>query len=531
MLDQKNITLQDALKATGQISEAALSRAIAASAQSNRRLEETLVELGLMKDEDLAAFLADWLDLPLVTEGELRPLENLPLDLGFLRRSDIAPVQMDTDTGQWKLAFADPRNDDLIRTVEYYLGAGIDLCVASRRTISDALGRLSPDTDIQRGDYSVEEDIERLVASANDGPVVALVQDLIARAVDTGASDIHIEALDTHAQIRYRTDGQLRRDRTISASERRAVVSRLKLMADLNISELRHPQDGRIRLAVRGRNIDLRLSTLPTQYGESAVLRVLDQSRLNLTWGALGFPPDKITALERLIRAPHGIILVTGPTGSGKTTTLYTALSQLDAEALKIITIEDPVEYSLPGINQVQVEPQIDMSFASALRAVLRQDPDVVLVGEIRDQETAEHAVRAALMGRLVFSTVHTNSAIGAITRLRDLGVPSFLLGSTLRAILSQRLVRKYCGACHGEGCADCGDTGYAGRTVVSELLEMDGTLSGLVSDGAQEGALTRAAEAAGFRPISVDAARCVEDGVSSAAEVSAVLGDVADGG
>lgn len=515
MLKKRDLELIAALTNAGILTDVALSRVKAASEESNLLVEQTLVKLGLMKDEDLAAFLANWLDIPLFDQSHFELIDTDILDQAFLERANVAPVSQDIETGTMTLAFVDPRNADMAKTIAFHLGQQISIGVASARTVSGVLEQMF-DNHVGPTDenFETDDDVERLVASANDGPVVSLVQEIIAKAVDDGASDIHIEAQDSHAQVRYRVDGRLQRVRSLTGAECKAAVSRLKIMADLNISEVRRPQDGRIRTVARGRNIDLRLSTLPTQFGESVVMRVLDQSRLKLEWGALGFEDARIAQLNELVKSPNGIFLVTGPTGSGKTTTLYTALAQLDAEKLKIITVEDPIEYSLQGINQVQVQPEIDMTFGSALRAVLRQDPDVVLVGEIRDAETAENAVRAALMGRLVLSTIHTNSAVGAINRLVDLGVPPFLLGATLRGVLSQRLVR---------GIGSGGE--HSGRVVVSELLELDSELRDAVGEGVSGPNLLALAKSKGFKTLADNGAALAAQGLTSAEEILRVVG------
>lgn len=529
MLKKRDTDLLIALGKTTLISESSLMRAQKASDESNLRIEQALVELGLMKDEDLADFLSSWLDIPhftLVDFDEKIDKTILP-SFEFMRNAQVAPVSIKEDEEAITFACVDPQNMDTLKTLEFHLGKSVHIGVGTNQTIMAALDRLDEQLDTALAITDTDNDIERLVASANDGPVVNMVQDIIAKAVDNFASDIHIESQANNAQIRYRIDGMLSSTKIISSTDCRSIISRLKIMADLNISEIRRPQDGRIRSTVRGRDIDLRLSTLPTQFGESVVMRVLDQSRLSLNWNSLGFDKDRINALENLIHLPNGIILVTGPTGSGKTTTLYTALSQLDTNHQKIITVEDPIEYSLPGINQVQVHPEIDVTFAAALRTILRQDPDVILVGEIRDSETAENAVRAALMGRLVLSTIHTNSAVGAIDRLLDLGVPSFLLGATLRGILSQRLVRKTCSICNGVGCSTCQETGYVGRQVASELLEIDTELQEAISSGLQGHKLFDLARRKGFRTLQENTQDMILDNLTTEEEAYRAAGKI----
>ena len=326
-------------------------------------------------------------------------------------------------------------------------------------------------------------------------------------------------------QVRALTAGQEQLHTTNPTDKLAAVDSRVKVMAEHNISEKRRPQDGRITTAVRGRNVDIRVSTLPTQFGESVVMRLLDQESVELDWSALGFEPGRIQSLRQIVKQPNGIFLVAGPTGSGKTTTLYTALKEINQEDRKIVTVEDPVEYSMEGGNQSQVDMAIDMSFAKALRAILRQDPDVVMVGEIRDQETAEIAVRAALIGRLVLSTVHTNDSLAAITRLGDLGVPEFLLASTLRGVLSQRLVRRICRECDGQGGTCCKNSGTKGRQVISELLSITPDLSEAIAKGESLTSLLALAKEQGFTTMRTDADRVLASGSATREAVERAIG------
>ena len=316
--------------------------------------------------------------------------------------------------------------------------------------------------------------VEDLLETADDAPIIRMLNALLTQAARDGASDIHIEPYERHSSVRFRVDGSLREVVQPNRALHAALISRLKIMADLDIAEKRLPQDGRISLRLGTRAIDVRVSTLPSAHGERAVLRLLDKSEGRLTLEAVGMQGDTLARFEQLVVQPHGIILVTGPTGSGKTTTLYAALQRLDATQGNIMTVEDPIEYELPGVGQTQVNAKIDLTFAKALRAILRQDPDVIMIGEIRDFETAQIAIQASLTGHLVLATLHTNDATSAITRLTDMGVEPFLLSSSLLGVQAQRLVRKYCGACRGAGCAQCSHTGYAGRTGVFELLVVD---------------------------------------------------------
>jgi general secretion pathway protein E len=335
------------------------------------------------------------------------------------------------------------------------------------------VSEVESDTDLSRMMQDLPA-VEDLLEAADDAPIIRMLNALLTQAARDGASDIHIEPYERHSSVRFRVDGTLREVVQPNRALHAALISRLKIMAELDISEKRLPQDGRISLRLGTRAIDVRVSTLPSAHGERAVLRLLDKSESKLSLEAVGMQGDTLRRFTGLIAQPHGIVLVTGPTGSGKTTTLYAALSRLDATRSNIMTVEDPIEYELPGVGQTQVNPKIDLTFAKALRAILRQDPDIIMIGEIRDFETAQIAIQASLTGHLVLATLHTNDAASAVTRLTDMGVEPFLLSSSLLGVLAQRLVRKVCHACAGKGCEACGHTGYAGRTGLFELLAVD---------------------------------------------------------
>ena len=377
--------------------------------------------------------------------------------------------------------------------------------------------------------------IEDLLETADDAPIIRMLNALLTQAARDGASDIHIEPYERHSSVRFRVDGTLREVVQPNRALHAALISRLKIMAELDISEKRLPQDGRISLRIGTRAVDVRVSTLPSAHGERAVLRLLDKSESRLTLEAVGMQGDVLGRFERLVHQPHGIILVTGPTGSGKTTTLYAALQRLDAAQQNIMTVEDPIEYELPGVGQTQVNAKIDLDFAKALRAILRQDPDVIMIGEIRDFETAQIAIQASLTGHLVLATLHTNDAPSAITRLTDMGVEPFLLSSSLLGVLAQRLVRKLCPQCKrqdGEGrwqpvgCTHCNQTGYKGRTGIYELLVTDDAIRSLVHNRAPESELIAAATAQGLRSMRADGLRLIEAGITSEAEVLSVTRD-----
>ncbi|WP_227287778.1 GspE/PulE family protein [Boseongicola sp. H5] len=525
-------TLDDAdfiayLKKSSDLTEAAAARVLSASIEAGTSVERSLLELGLVSENILFEALANYLAVPLIDAARFDPalVEKLGLETSFLERVGAFPFQIDDKGGPIHIAMADPRSRDVAAGIGFYLGRDVEVALACPSDIKAALGRLSGVSTSGSGDHSAShQDVARLKALANDGPVIKLVNDLIAQAVQERASDIHIEADEIGARVRFRVDGVLWVKSRIPTTNVAAVVSRLKVLGNLNISERRRPQDGRASIMVRGRSVDIRMSTLPTQHGESVVLRLLDRHRLELDWERLGFPAHRITEIETAIAAPNGLFLVAGPTGSGKTTTLYTALSRISSDDRKIVTVEDPVEYALEGINQTQVQPEIDMTFGSALRAILRQDPDVVMVGEIRDEETAAIAVRAALVGRLVLSTIHTNDAISAIDRLRDLGVPDYLLSSTLRGVLSQRLARRLCPSCNGKGCDNCGELGRKGRIVISEFLKVTSSLSSEIKKGGRA-SLLEVARQEGYRTLAQNSEEILAGGLASEGDIIRALG------
>jgi len=528
------------------LDKSAVGRARSAQAKTNERFDLVLSRLGLIPEGSIARILAEFLSLGFV-EGESLP-ERPVLEDGvrpsFLKANRILPIGFNGET--LVVAVADPFNGDAIQSLSFLVDRPIEQRLAAPSDVEKALDRLYQKAEADQEDDetapgivpgdAIEDDVRRLQDLASEAPVIRLVHDLIARAVEQLASDIHIEPREDCVRVRFRIDGILHTVETLPPALRPAVTSRIKIMARLNIAERRLPQDGRIRATVRGKDIDLRVSTMPTLYGESVVLRVLDRSSTRHDFTALGFNAEVLTALKKSLAEPNGIILVTGPTGSGKTTTLYTALGSLDSATQKIFTVEDPVEYELAGINQIQVQPQIGLTFASALRSILRQDPDIIMIGEIRDLETAEIAIQASLTGHLVLSTVHTNSAAATLTRLIEMGVADYLLASSLTAVLAQRLVRRLCacavpaetargvveklwhdaGCGHDErpidelavglrrpaGCEACRHTGYRGRTSIGEMLLMTERLRELLVAKASEHAIAQGAFASGMTSI-----------------------------
>jgi len=468
----------------------------------------------------------------------------------FLRESSVFPFE--SEQGGFRLAVADPSDLAALRAAEIVLGGPVEMQVASFEDIETVLGvRLGSEAQHahEPAAHAKEDDIESLRDLASGAPVVRAVNDLLEKAMDSRASDIHIEPFRKGLVVRMRVDGLLRPVPAPADAPPQALISRIKILAGLNIAERRLPQDGAARLRVARSDIDIRVATMPTQNGESAVIRLLPRDRGLLDMGKLGLAPSDREALNSLLALPHGMIVITGPTGSGKTTTLATMLSVLNTPVRKILTIEDPVEYEIHGVNQSQVKPSIGLTFAAAMRAFVRQDPDVIMVGEIRDPETASIAVHAALTGHLVLTTLHTETAAAAVPRLLDLGVEGFLLRSTLRAVIAQRLVRVLCERCKtietltaahlgmnpyygllgfGEGdavhepsgCERCGGTGYRGRVGVFEVLEVDEAVGSLIGAQADAHAIEKAARGAGMRSMVDDAVDKCRAGTTSAAEV-----------
>ena len=398
----------------------------------------------------------------------------------------------------------------------------------SESSAAAVIGEVESGVDLSRMMQELPA-VEDLLEAANDAPIIRMLNALLTQAAKDGASDIHIEPYERSSAVRFRVDGTLREVVTPNKALHAALISRLKIMAELDIAEKRLPQDGRISLRIGGRAIDVRVSTLPSAHGERAVLRLLDKTESKFTLESLGMSGEVLSGFTSLIRQPHGIVLVTGPTGSGKTTTLYASLGRVDTATTNVLTVEDPIEYELPSIGQTQVNPKIDLTFAKALRAILRQDPDVIMIGEIRDYETAQIAIQASLTGHLVLATVHTNDAPSTVTRLTDMGVEPFLLSSSLLGVLAQRLVRKLCVHCkrvdegglwHPVGCPQCSHTGYKGRTGVYELMVADEAVRALIHSHASEAELQKAAVTAGLRAMREDGQRLVDRGITSLEEV-----------
>ncbi|MGN0858609.1 MAG: type II secretion system ATPase GspE [Stenotrophomonas sp.] len=533
-----------ALAAGGRLKEADLQRAGQLHAEQGGSLLALLVRLGLVSERDQAATTASVLGLPLLDGRQLADdspalLAELPeLPLRFLKQFHACPLAV--DDGVLQLWLADAHDPYPAQAVALASGLPVRVLVGLRSEIDELIERrygqgrseMGQIAEGAEGSEGSLDDIEHLRDLASEAPVIRLVNLVIQRAVELHASDIHIEPFETRLKVRYRVDGVLVDGESPPANLTAAVISRIKIMAKLNIAERRLPQDGRIMLRVQGKELDLRVSTVPTAHGESVVMRLLDRQSVVFDYARLGFDGDFLPQFQQVLAQPHGIVLVTGPTGSGKTTTLYTALSQLNTTDVKIITVEDPVEYQIEGINQIQAKPQIGLDFANALRAIVRQDPDIIMIGEMRDLETARIAIQSALTGHLVLSTLHTNNAAGGITRLLDMGVEDYLLTSTINGILAQRLVRRLDPATaqrypataeqierfglrrlqpQGEiflwkAQPSAGNaTGYSGRTTIVEFLVMNDALRAAIMRRAGMGELEQVARDAGMRTMFED--------------------------
>jgi general secretion pathway protein E len=515
-----------------------------------------LSRLGLISERDLVEAAAEVLHLPMLAARECpdSPPPNVQVSVKFLKAHHVVPItESETEVG---LLVANPLDPYPIDAIRLATGRKVAVRLGLQSEIDDLIeryygsGRSAMGTIVENLSDEAsrsEDDVEHLRDLASEAPVIRLVNLIIQRAVEARASDIHVEPFENRLKVRYRIDGVLEEVEAPPASSTAAVISRIKIMAKLNIAERRLPQDGRIMLRVQGKELDLRVSTVPTSYGESVVMRILDRESVVLDFHKLGFTDEFLPRFQQVLELPHGILLVTGPTGSGKTTTLYTALSKINTPDVKIITVEDPVEYQIEGINQIQAKPQIGLDFAHALRSIVRQDPDVIMIGEMRDLETAKIAIQSALTGHLVLSTLHTNSAAGGITRLLDMGVEDYLLTSTVNGILAQRLVRRL-EPTHAQpyiamrevvdqfklrrfsdadpirlfkpGPSSLTPTGYLGRTTIMEFLVMNDAIRRLVMKHAGEGDIEAAAREAGMRTMYEDGLVKALAGVTTIEEV-----------
>jgi len=531
------------------ITQEQLEAALELQRNSGLRLGEILVSMGAVTETDIARTLARQLGMKFVNPADLKVQPAVARLISEQAAKRYRAIPVDRRGNTLTLAMADPLNVFALDDIAFMTGCEIDPVVTTERGILRAIEQAYRIETIMEEKPPAEEDAEtaRLRELVEEAPIVRLVSNIIDQALEERASDIHIEALEDRVQVRFRIDGLLREVMSPPRSVHGAVVSRIKIMASMDIAERRVPQDGRIQIKDEKRDVDIRVSTLPTIFGEKVVMRLLDKSRAITSLEELGFLPDILSRFRQAIRRPYGIMLVCGPTGSGKTTTLMAALRELNSPTQNIITIEDPVEYQIPGVNQIQTNEKVGLTFATGLRAILRQDPNIVMVGEIRDSETAEIAIRAALTGHLVLSTIHTNEAAGAIPRLIDMGVEPFLVASSLTAVLAQRLARTICRRCKepyelapdaperlaaglptdrpitaytGKGCPYCGNTGYRGRTAIHEFLPVTREIRAAISDRVASATLQEIATRMGMRPLLQDGVAKALKGVTTLEEV-----------
>lgn len=555
--DRPKPRLGERLLSAGVITQAELEAALGQQA-NGQRLGETLVRLGFIEESDLLPFLADQLNVLYIRlrEGVIDPVATKLVPRGLAER--CAALALFSVRGALTVAMADPHNLDSVDQIERVTGLRVRPVLALRNAIEELIPKVygegfqieSLTADMERdavaiGDEVVTLDLESMSSAGDSSPVINLVNYMILQAVRQRASDIHIEASPQHSIVRFRVDGTLREVLRPRREFHPAIISRIKVMAKIDIAEHRMPQDGRIHVVVDQRQIDLRVSTLPTVLGEKAVLRILDRSSVTFRLDELGIPNDQLNTLQKMISKPNGMLLVTGPTGSGKTTTLYSIIELLKSVERNIVTVEDPVEYRLEMINQVHANLATQLTFAKALRAILRQDPDIIMIGEIRDAETAETAVQAALTGHLVLSTLHTNDSAGAVTRLVDLGIAPFKISACLLGVVAQRLARRICPNCRGSfypspmlldsicyrgdrdrpfargnGCDRCYDSGYQGRVGIYEMLQVTREMRDLINRGAPVDSLRDCALREGSTTLAESAVQLAENGVTSLDEI-----------
>ncbi|KPL02387.1 MAG: type II secretion system protein GspE [candidate division Zixibacteria bacterium SM1_73] len=557
--------LGEMLLKAGKITEEQLTKALDLQKKSDEKLGQVLVQMGAITDEDeLSEFIGRQLNIGALrlSDIELNPevVKMIPLDIA--RKFNVIAI---TKLGKTLVvAISDPNNIYVLDAIKFITGYNVQPVISPEKAIQKAIDSYYKDTgaidqilkglseqDLELIEESEEVPTEQdLRSQVQDKPLVKLVDSIIGDAIRRGCSDIHIETYEKKIRVRYRLDGTLHEMSPLPFKYRAAIVSRAKIMADLDISERRLPQDGRIKVKIGDRAVDLRVSVLPTIFGEKVVMRILDPGSVNVDLTRLGFSESSLEEFSKAIHLPYGMILVTGPTGSGKTTTLYSALKQINHPDINIMTAEDPVEFNFEGINQVQVKSEIGLTFASALRSFLRQDPDVIMVGEIRDGETAEIAVRAALTGHLVFSTLHTNDAPTTIDRLVDMGVPNYLVASCVKLVMAQRMVRKICPNCkaeakvppetlkmlgfsekeikevkvyEGKGCAECNNTGFSGRTGIFEVMPVTPEIEARIISQASSADIRRHAIEEGMLTLRAAALEKLRKGITTVSEVLAV--------
>ncbi|MCF6158188.1 MAG: type II secretion system protein GspE [wastewater metagenome] len=547
-------TLGDILLEIGKITKTDLDRAVEVQKRTGQKLGRILIDLGTVSEEDLRLSYSKLLHIPVweKKKDDHYPLiENIPKV--FLISNRVLPLHL--HDGVLDIALADPQDSLLIETIALSINKQLRVFAGCEKDILASLESLyegdvkEEEEDAATSSIEVMEDVEQLRDMASEVPVIRRVNGILTKAIEIGASDVHLEIFEKNTRLRYRVDGVLRELTPPPREIYNAIISRVKIMAKLNIAEKRLPQDGRIKMKVAGKEVDLRVSIIPMSHGEGVVMRILDRTAVMLDLETLGFSQEFLKKLRRVINKPEGMVLVTGPTGSGKTTTLYAVLKEIVSPEIKIITVEDPVEYSMEGVNQIQVNPQIDLTFASGLRSMLRHDPDVILIGEIRDRETASIAIQASLTGHLVFSTLHTNDSASAFTRLMDMGIEDYLISSCVIGVLAQRLVRKICEKCHeayipsedlrhtagleeGEplyrpkGCDACNNLGFKGRKCIGEFLHVNDTIRRLILTRKDSSEIMREAVKMGTKTLWEDGLESVRKGETTLDELLRVSSD-----
>lgn len=533
------VKLGEILVKKGFITEEQLSVILKETPHSEGMLGRMLIKSGYLNEEQLFQALAEQIDIPYYPR--LKDIKVIPavikaVPVKFVQHYSFMPLELKENV--LTIAIYNPMEVWLAEDIKLHLGYQVKRVLSPRSEIEEAIRKyygvvagtvdriLAETRPDKSGILAKKEGAEEIEKSAEEASVIKLVNQILAEAIQMRATDIHIEFYQNRVHLRYRIDGILQEVKVpeeiyyIEA----AIVSRVKIMAQLDVVEHRIPQDGRVKVKLQdGREVDLRVSVIPAYFGENIVIRILP-TQILLDLGKIGFSPEELSIIEKIIQRPHGIILLTGPTGSGKTTTLYAALSRLNKPQAKIISIEDPVEYALEGITQIQVNPKVGLTFANALRSVLRHDPDIMMIGEIRDIETADLAIRASLTGHLVFSTLHTNDAASGIARLLDMGIEPFLLSSSVEVIIAQRLVRALCLNCKGEGCDNCSGTGFRGRTAIFELLLMDDEIRQMIMAGKAAGEIGKKAREKGMRSLRESGMLLVKNGLTTEAEITRVV-------
>lgn len=558
----KKIRLGEALVLTNTITEEQLEQALAEQKNSGRRLGEILMDQGLVTEDTMAQVLSAQLGYPIVDlQGiDIAPDIKALIPSSVLKKNRILPIEYaENNMNILRVVMADPQDMDAMDDVSIITGCQVEPLIATPRNVMMAIDRIYGSTEVASAleEYAKErfggaEEDEAANEDVNNSPIVVLVKEMIEKAARQRASDIHIEPLEKTVRIRYRIDGALYERGRYDIKILQAMSARIKIIGGMDISEKRKPQDGRITQMVDRTEYDIRVSILPTVYGEKIVMRLASKTALNREKSQLGLKPAELKQFDHILKNPHGIILVTGPTGSGKSTTLYTALSELNTEDVNIITVEDPVEANIDGINQVHVNPKAELTFASALRSILRQDPDIIMIGEIRDQETASIAVQASITGHLVVSTLHTNSSASTVTRLEDMGIDAYLIADSVVGVIAQRLVRRLCPNCKTQreateeekemmgidvsetvqiyepaGCLQCDQMGYKGRIGVYEIMEMTSDLKRIISKGGDADDIKEQAMKDGMHTLKMSATEYVLNGITSYHEMMKVSFDI----